>query len=152
MAGCWVALGCPSWAMTLRLCVVHSMRQTSDGLITRVGSDGPAVAYEKGCRKDWECQDLRGLVFDGLSASFYTIKGLAVKSADLRAGGTQSLFTASAPGSALLPLTQRSFPFDSDQSQDPLPKSTKKLRQQDYVSHPGNTFAYMLDTEPSFLT
>ena len=75
MAGCWVALGCPSWAMTLQLCMIHSISQTRVGLVTEIGSDGTASVYKQLRRKDWECQDLRGLLSDGVSASFYTIKG-----------------------------------------------------------------------------
>ena len=75
MAGCWVALGCPSWAMTLQLCMIHSISQTRVGLVTEIGSDGTASVYKQLRRKDWECQDLRGLLSDGVSASFHTIKG-----------------------------------------------------------------------------
>ena len=116
MAGCWVALGCPSWAMTLQLCMIHSISQTRVGLVTEIGSDGTASVYKQLRRKDWECQDLRGLLSDGVSASFYTIKGprrQKCRTSRRGGGGTQSLFRASAPGSELLPLTQRSLSTSS---------------------------------------
>ncbi len=75
VAGCCVALGCPSWAMTSRLCMTHSQSQTCLVLSKPLGLDGPASVFQQLRRKNWECQDLCGLVSDDLSASFYTIKG-----------------------------------------------------------------------------
>ena len=112
VAGCCVALGCPSRAMTLRLCVIHSMDQTGTNIIRRLGSNGPASVYQEVRRKYWECQDLRGLMSDDLSASFHTIKGpRRQKCRSSRRGRRSPLSGLQLQGSGLHSLTQRSFPI-----------------------------------------
>ena len=109
VAGCCVALGCPSWAMTSRLCMTHSQSQTCLVLSKPLGPDGPASVFQQLRRKTGNARTCVGWCLTICQHPFTQSRGLAVRSADLRAGGPQSLFNASAPRSGLLRPTQRTF-------------------------------------------